>query len=82
MFSCQFWEISKNAFFTEHLWATASGLSNKDSFASSIDHIIGQKQSYQEERRGNIHCVLQADTNNQSKYTMNEIKWFSLSNLI
>ena len=23
--SCEFWEISKNIFFTEHLWATASG---------------------------------------------------------
>ena len=21
---CEFWEISKNAFFTEHLWATTS----------------------------------------------------------
>ena len=21
--SCEFWEISKNIFFTEHLWATA-----------------------------------------------------------
>ena len=24
MFSCEFCEISKNAFFTEHLWTTAS----------------------------------------------------------
>ena len=24
MFSCEFWEISKNTFLTEHLWATAS----------------------------------------------------------
>ena len=24
VFSCEFCEISKNAFFTEHLWATAS----------------------------------------------------------
>ena len=24
MFSCDFWEISKNTFFTEHLWVTAS----------------------------------------------------------
>ena len=24
MFSCEFWEIPKNSFFTEHLWATAS----------------------------------------------------------
>ena len=26
MFSCEFCEISKNTFFTEHLWATASVL--------------------------------------------------------
>ena len=25
VFPCEFWEISKNAFSTEHLWATASG---------------------------------------------------------
>ena len=24
MFSSEFWEISKNTFFTEHLWTTAS----------------------------------------------------------
>ena len=24
MFFCKFWEIFKNIFFTEHLWATAS----------------------------------------------------------
>ena len=30
VFSCEFWEISKNTFFTEHLWATASeGQQNK-----------------------------------------------------
>ena len=28
-FSCEFSEISKNTFFTEHLWATASALGNK-----------------------------------------------------
>ena len=26
VFSCEFCEISKNTFFTEHLWATASAL--------------------------------------------------------
>ena len=26
VFSCEFREISKNTFFTEHLWATASGI--------------------------------------------------------
>ena len=26
VFSCEFCEISKNTFFTEHLWTTASGI--------------------------------------------------------
>ena len=26
MFSCGFYEISKNTFLTEHLWTTASGM--------------------------------------------------------
>ena len=26
LLSCEFWNISKNTFFTEHLWATASDL--------------------------------------------------------
>ena len=26
LFSCEFCEISKNTFFTEHFWATASGI--------------------------------------------------------
>ena len=25
LFSCEFWEISKNTYFTEHLWVTPSG---------------------------------------------------------
>ena len=25
LLSCEFWEISKNIFFIEHIWATASG---------------------------------------------------------
>ena len=29
MFSCQFCEISKNTFFTEHLWTTASVVARK-----------------------------------------------------
>ena len=28
VFSCEFCEISKNTFFTEHLWTTASATSN------------------------------------------------------
>ena len=30
VFSCEFCEISKNTFFTEHLWATASGPSHRE----------------------------------------------------
>ena len=48
MFSCEFCEISKNTFFTEHLWATASALSlfaqqkciGKDPRNSYIAHVI------------------------------------------
>ena len=25
VYSCEFWEISKNNFFTEHIWETPSG---------------------------------------------------------
>ena len=28
VFFCEFWKISKNIFFTEHIWATASALFN------------------------------------------------------
>ena len=28
MFSCEFYKISKNTFFTEHLWVTASAFPN------------------------------------------------------
>ena len=31
VFSCEFCEISKNTFFTEHLWTTASDISQLDS---------------------------------------------------
>ena len=30
VFSCEFCEISKNTFFTEHLWTTASLFSRRD----------------------------------------------------
>ena len=32
MFSCEFWETSKNNFFTEHVWATGSGMFLNDFF--------------------------------------------------
>ena len=30
VFSCEFYEISKNTFFTEHLWTTASGVTPRE----------------------------------------------------
>ena len=38
VFSCEFWEISKNTFFTKHVWATASGIPKFDS-QSSKDYL-------------------------------------------
>ena len=38
MFSCEFYEISKNTFFAEHLWATAC---QKD-FGQNICHLAMQ----------------------------------------
>ena len=32
VFSCEFCIISKNTFFTEHVWATASEMIKKDNF--------------------------------------------------
>ena len=32
--ACEFWEISKNTFFTEHLWATASAFIRLQMFFS------------------------------------------------
>ena len=40
MFSCEFCEISKNTFFSEHLRATASGLYQVFSFSSCF-YMIG-----------------------------------------
>ena len=38
VFSCEFWEISKNICFTEHVWATASGIPKYGS-QSSKDYL-------------------------------------------
>ena len=39
MFSCEFCEISKNTFFTEHLWTTASEYTTYKIFRIHIIHI-------------------------------------------
>ena len=57
MFSCEFCEISKNIFFTEHLCTTASGKISKDlpvldrEFISNHEGIryIGQIHSFQKQ---------------------------------
>ena len=36
VFSCEFWEIFRNAFFTEHLWTTTSETTTKFSRLNSI----------------------------------------------
>ena len=39
VFSCEFCKIYKNTFFTEHLWATASGLNLTKIFKESTIHL-------------------------------------------
>ena len=36
VFSCEFWEISKNTFFTEHLWTTACAFSFSEAATGSV----------------------------------------------
>ena len=47
VFSCEFSEISKNTFFTEHIWATASSVILKRIFLLdvSFNHSV-KKSSY------------------------------------
>ena len=40
VFFCEFCEISKNTFFTEHLWATASELSRKNILTMYCSHFV------------------------------------------
>ena len=39
VFSCDFYEISKNTFFTEHLWTTASKSVTNTLFAKTLNII-------------------------------------------
>ena len=43
VFSCAFCEISKNTFFTEHLWTTASGVFRVIGFLKKIDNSSADK---------------------------------------
>ena len=40
MFSCDFYEISKNTFFTEHLWTTAPKNSPENLFKISFVYLF------------------------------------------
>ena len=45
VFPCEFCQISKNTFFTEHLWATASGISwenKKELLSSKADKVTDE----------------------------------------
>ena len=53
VFSCEFWETSKNTFFTVHVWATASGMFLNDFF----NLVLGCK--YIDELRQEASCASQ-----------------------
>ena len=40
VFFCEFCEISKNTFFTEHLWLTASGIGRKTYLPGSVPSVF------------------------------------------
>ena len=46
VFSCEFCEISKNTFYTEHLRATAFGESNNNLFSELLLHFHGESTVY------------------------------------
>ena len=46
VFSCKFYEISKNTFFKEHLWATDSALNKGTSWNESFHWWNSTKSSY------------------------------------
>ena len=55
VFSCEFCEISKNTFFTEHLWATASEKKEKRCYLRKIIFkTVGNIAEFQTQERGNV----------------------------
>ena len=57
VFSCEFCEISKNTFFTEHRWATASALSIKLPLWHPGQNILGLCNNLVEVRFGTSRTV-------------------------
>ena len=58
MFSCEFWEISKNVFFTEHLWATAYVELIEDAwwFENAKQHITNENVNEVLEQNSELQC--------------------------
>ena len=54
MFSCEFYEISKNKFFTEHLWTAASGVSPRE-IIKVAPQVKKSKKNLQEVGSANIY---------------------------
>ena len=44
MFSCEFWKISRNTFFTEHLWTTASESIKTFTYLYYLARQVGQEE--------------------------------------
>ena len=72
MFSCEFWEISMNTFFTEQLWETASVFSCRfvTNFALDLTHWIELAFTYKDNIKPNsIHEL-------QTKLRFKKVKQF------
>ena len=48
VFSCKFWEIFKNIFFTEHLWTTASAIPYKYRHINTFSELAFSKYLLEE----------------------------------
>ena len=58
MFSCEFWEISKNIFFTQHLWATTyvELIKNAWWFENAKQHITNENVNEVLEQNSELQC--------------------------
>ena len=81
VFSCEFCEISKNTFFTEHLWTTASGImiTIYDSFHNIIYlmlevFFVEQKVFYFLARKSGILFLIVRVPNKFRKKTLDALK--------
>ena len=58
VFSCEFWEISKNIFFTQHLWATTyvELIKNAWWFENAKQHITNENVNEVLEQNSELQC--------------------------